>query len=119
MFRVGILDGHDDTRSLLRLWLEGKYDISDYSRAEELLADLSKQNFHLLLVDLKVRTADGSEVLSSVKTIPGPLRPVAIAMTASAFKADRERAIKNGFNDLLIKPIDALRLQTTIQKYLR
>jgi two-component system, cell cycle response regulator DivK len=119
MFRVGILDAHEDTRSLLRLWLEGKYDITDYSRAEELLADLPKQNFHLLLLDLKLKMADGSEVMSSMKTMPGPLRPVAIAMTASAFKADRERAIKNGFNDLLVKPLDALRLQATIQKYLR
>jgi two-component system, cell cycle response regulator DivK len=119
MFRVAIADHHDDTRSLLRLWLEREYEISDYSNADQLIADLLKKHFHLLLVDLKLRTADGSELLKTIRTLPGRPRPVTIALTASAFNSDRERAIALGFDDLLTKPIDKVKLQGTIQKYLR
>ena len=119
MFRVAIIDDHEDTRSLLRLWLEREYEISDYSNVGQLLADLSEKNFHLLLLDLKLRTVDGSEVLKTIKTMPGRPRPVIIALTASAFNSDRERALAAGFDDFITKPIDAAKLQGTIQKYLR
>ena len=119
MFRVAILDDHDDTRLLLRLWLEGEYDISDYSHPEHLLADLSAKNFHLLLIDLKLRSASGSEVLKTMKTMPARPRPVVIALMSSAFHSDRERAITIGFDDFIVKPIDAEKLQATIRKYLR
>jgi CheY-like chemotaxis protein len=119
MFRVAILDDHDETRSLLRLWLEGQYDISDYSHPEQLLADLSTKNFHLLLIDLKLRTGRGSDVLRIIKTMPARPRPVVIALMSSAFHSDREQAITSGFDDFVVKPIDAEKLQATIQKYLR
>jgi CheY-like chemotaxis protein len=119
MFRVAILDDHDETRSLLRLWLEGQYDISDYSHPEQLLADLSTKNFHLLLIDLKLRTGRGSDVLRIIKTMPARPRPVVIALMSSAFRSDREQAITSGFDDFVVKPIDAEKLQATIQKYLR
>ena len=119
MFRVAILDDHDDTRSLLRLWLEGKYDISDYSDPEDLLADLPKKNFHLLLIALKLRSADGAEVLNRMKTMPARPRPVLVALTGSAFSSDHKGAIKIGFDDFIVKPLDAEKLHATIHKYLR
>jgi len=119
MFRVAIVDGHEDTRSLLRLWLEREYEISDYSNAAQLLADLSKKNFHLLLLDMKLRTADGSELLKTIKTMPARPRPITIALTSSAFSSDRNRAIALGFDDFITKPVDAAKLQGTIEKYLR
>src|SRR5262245_45095638 len=119
MFRVAIADHHDDTRSLLRLWLERDYEIFDYSNVDHLLTDLSKKNFHLLMLDLKLRTADGSDILNTIKTLPGRPRPVTIALTASAFNSDHERAMALGFDDLLTKPVDELKLQETLQKYLR
>jgi CheY-like chemotaxis protein len=119
MFRVAILDDHDDTRSLLRLWLEGKYDISDYSHPEDLLADLPKKNFHLLLIALKLRSADGTEVLNRMKTMPARPRPVLVALTGSAFSSDHQGAIKIGFDDFIVKPLDAEKLHATIHKYLR
>ena len=119
MFRVAIVDGHEATRSLVRLWLEREYEIWDYANAEQLLAELSQKNFHLLLLDLKIRAGDGSELLRTIRTMPGRPRPVAIALTASAFNSDRTQAIAIGFDDLITKPIDAAKLHGTIQKYLR
>jgi len=119
MFRIAIFDHHDDTRSLLRLWLEQEYEISDYSHAEQLLADLAQKSFHLLLIELSLRRADGSEVLETMKMMRGPARPVVIALTASAFRSDRERAIHIGCDDFVVKPVDAHKLRATIQKYLR
>src|SRR5689334_9265570 len=119
MFRVAILDDHDDTRSLVRLWLEGKYDISDYSHPEDLLAALRMKNFYLLLIALKLRSADGTEVLNRMKTMPARPRPVLIALTGSAFSSDHKGAIKIGFDDFIVKPLDAEKLHATIHKYLR
>jgi CheY-like chemotaxis protein len=119
MFRVAILDDRDDTRSLLRLWLEGKYDISDYSYPENLLADLPKKNFHLLLIAMKLRSADGTEVLNRMKTMPARPRPVLVALTGSAFSSDHKGSIKIVFDDFIVKPLDAEKLHATIHKYLR
>ncbi len=118
MFRIAILDDHDDTRSLLRLWLEDKYEVSDYAAPEPLIADLSARDFHLLLLDLRLPMTDGFEVVQAIRKIPSRPRPAIIALTASAFNAEKERAREVGFDDVLTKPIDLERLNGTIRKYL-
>jgi CheY-like chemotaxis protein len=118
MFRVGIVDEHEDTRSLLRLWLEDKYEVSDYPTAEELISDIRRKDFHLLLLGLKLRNSEGTDIVEAIRKLSNRPRPVLIALTASAFASDRERARGLGFDDYMVKPIDLERLRNTMAKYL-
>ena len=60
----------------------------------------------LILPDLSLPEMDGWEVLRHPKQDPKLKQVPAIALTAHALVADRERALKAGFDDCAIKPVE-------------
>ena len=64
-------------------------------------------------------SVDGYEVTRRVRAIPGPNRNTPIvALSASAFAEDRERALAAGMNDFAPKPIELTGLRTVLEKWL-
>lgn len=66
----------------------------------------SEQAFDLIMVDLHMPELDGFYVAQEIRTrchynAETPL----IAVTADAYKSTREKAIDNGFDDLITKPV--------------
>jgi CheY-like chemotaxis protein len=61
--------------------------------------------FHAVLMDCRMPVMDGFEATRSIRSIEGPAGKVPIiALTASAFKEDRDKAKEAGMNDFLAKP---------------
>lgn len=60
------------------------------------------KDYDLILMDLKMPVMDGFEAVSRIRT-EGFSVPI-IALTASTFEDEKERALSNGFNGYLIKP---------------
>ncbi len=80
--------------------------------------DLYKQNkqINLVLLDLNMPVMSGSEALLELKTL-NPALPV-IALTAYAMQSDKEKAMAEGFDDYLTKPIYYQVLVSCLRKYL-
>jgi CheY-like chemotaxis protein len=60
----------------------------------------------VLLIDIAMPDVDGYELLATVRTTAGLRHIPAVAVTARAFDAGRERCIEAGFADHLTKPVD-------------
>ena len=88
---------------------------------QEALTALAARDFDLVLMDCRMPVMDGFAATRAIRDGQSAVRnrriPI-IAMTANAMEGDRERVIEAGMNDYLSKPIDAARLEQTIDHWL-
>jgi CheY-like chemotaxis protein len=73
-------------------------------------------DIRLILMDIKLPFMDGFEATRAIKKI-NPEIPI-IAQTAYAMVGDREKALSAGCDDYITKPLDLLKLQELVKRYL-
>ena len=76
-----------------------------YDKAEngcEAVEKFNHNHYDLVLMDLKMPVMDGFEATQIIRA-QGALTPI-IAVTASTFTDERDRALSNGFSEYLVKP---------------
>jgi len=82
------------------------------------LAELEKERYDVLLLDLHMPEMDGFEVISKLRASEqsrgGHLS--VIALTARARPADRERCLAAGMDDFLPKPINSAALWSAVER---
>ena len=85
---------------------------------EEALDILSKERMDLVLMDCHMPGLDGYDVTRSVRGSEGPNRhsPI-VALSASAFAEDKDRAITSGMNDFASKPIELDSLRKVLARW--
>ncbi len=74
-------------------------------------------DFALVLMDCQMPVMDGFEATRRIRQLARAELPI-IAITADAMPADRERAIAEGMNDYLAKPIDLRPLADVLARWL-
>nr|WP_136250473.1 hybrid sensor histidine kinase/response regulator [Ningiella ruwaisensis] len=79
-------------------------------------ANLQKQAFDLVLMDLHMPVMTGNEAFDAIKRL-SPSLPV-VAVTAAIQKGTKEALFKQGFSGLLAKPIQPESLFSTLAKFL-
>jgi two-component system sensor histidine kinase/response regulator len=87
----------------------------DGRRAVEMAA---QGRYDLILMDMQMPEMDGLEATRALRAMPGLDRTPIIAMTASAFGADRAACIAAGMNDHLGKPVHPALLYDTLLRWL-
>jgi CheY-like chemotaxis protein len=80
--------------------------------------DICKSNpqVDLVLMDVQLPLLNGKEAMLQIKKIRPDL-PV-IAQTAYAMSGDKERCLRDGFDDYVSKPINVQELLDLVTKYL-
>jgi CheY-like chemotaxis protein len=88
----------------------------------EALRCLSQFKFDLVLMDVMMPNMDGLEALAAIRSSEqqarSPRLPVFIA-TAHDLPGDRERLLQAGADGYVAKPINAMALQSEIERVLR
>jgi signal transduction histidine kinase/CheY-like chemotaxis protein len=83
------------------------------------LTELARERFDLVLMDCHMPEIDGYEVTRRVRRSNGPnARTPIVALSASAFEEDRERALEAGMNDFAPKPIELNGLRAVLQTWI-
>ncbi len=81
---------------------------------------ITRDNYDLILMDCQMPELDGYETTAAIRKLEGPKRNIPIvALTANAMKGDRERCLAAGMNDYISKPVKAVTLNQTIQRWLK
>jgi CheY-like chemotaxis protein len=116
---IAIVDNDEDGRDLLHILLKSEgYTVQTFTGGKDLLATFKPKLFGLILMDLVMPDMDGYE-LSTIVRGQDPSVPL-IAVTASAYERDRERALIAGFSDFITKPfVDLSAFLNPIVKYLQ
>ena len=105
---VNVLLAEDNpaNRMVARLTLErAGMRIHEAENGREAVDALLRNRFDLILMDCRMPVMDGYAAAKEIRSLPGLVsRMPIIALTASAFKEDRERAKEAGMNDFISKP---------------
>ena len=81
--------------------------------------DMARRGTHdLILMDMQMPEMDGLEATRLIRTVPELGATPIVAMTASAFGADREACLAAGMNDHLGKPVNPAALYEKMLRWL-
>jgi CheY-like chemotaxis protein len=89
-------------------------DVAENGR--EVLAQLQREPYDLIFMDIQMPEMDGLEATRTIRTGNGH-QPIIIAMTANATRQDRDECLSEGMNDYLSKPINIEELIRTLEKW--
>ena len=89
------------------------------ANGREVLQEIEKTNFDLILMDLQMPEMDGFAATEAIREREKgtDAHQEIIALTAHAMVGDRERCLANGMDGYLSKPIRPQELDTLLQKY--
>ena len=96
-----IVDDEKPTREGLRAALEDRYDVYIAEDALSAFNLLERENFSVLLTDLRLPGEDGMKLIMRAKSLPSP--PVCILMTAYGSEEVAVEAMKKGADDYISK----------------
>ncbi len=84
----------------------------------EALEKAAGQRYDIAFIDHMMPGMDGVDTLGELKKLPGTERTVCIALTANALVGSREKYLAAGFSDYLPKPVDSVRLEEMLMRWL-
>jgi PAS domain S-box-containing protein len=101
-------------RNLLERW--GYSPDAAYTGLEVLTA-VRRNSYDLVLLDVHMPEMDGIEAAERIRAeMPSAQRPQLIALTASAFKEDRDRCHEAGMDGFLSKPLKIADLEMVLEE---
>jgi CheY-like chemotaxis protein len=116
-FRVLVVDDEFDARALVTTMLERSgAQVLAVSSTREALDSMEKWKPDVLIADIGMPVEDGYSLIRKVRALPsdrGGQTP-ALALTAYARTEDRIRALSEGYQMHLAKPVDRLELATIV-----
>lgn len=119
MKKIAVVEDNPDNRLLVQAILDDKYELSEYETGAEAVAGLGGDKPDLILLDISLPEMDGTEVLAWIRQQDDIKDTPVIALTAHAMAGDREKFIREGFNDYVTKPIvDESVLLEAIERWL-
>ncbi len=83
----------------------------------EVLAALARQSYDLIFMDIQMPEMDGFEATREIRRSSAGPQPRIIAMTAHAFREDREESLAVGMDDYLSKPISTPAVVAAIEHW--
>lgn len=115
--KILVVDDEEALRTVLSTELEGEgYQVSTAADGDEAIKIIGAEQFHLVLLDIKMPNVDGFEVLKFVKQN----QPATKVIMLTGF-ADLKNAIESkklGAEDFVSKPYDLVDLLTTVERVL-
>lgn len=107
-----LVEDNPANRMVARLTLErAGFRVCEAANGREALDAVRGTTFDAVLMDCRMPVMDGYAAARQIRQLPGRTRDVPIiALTASAFKEDRERVLQAGMDDFVSKPFRAQEL---------
>ncbi|HEX4169888.1 MAG TPA: two-component regulator propeller domain-containing protein [Bryobacteraceae bacterium] len=112
--KVLLAEDNPANRMVARLTLEqAGFEVHEVENGRDALQAAGQHRFDLILMDCRMPIMDGYVATRHIRQLSGPAGQVpVIAMTASAFQEDRERAEQAGMDDFVPKPFRERELVT-------
>jgi len=118
--RALVVDDNQDVRESLVMVLELLgCQAQAFASAEEVLPLLTEAQpldarIHIAFVDVSLLGMSGYELARLVRARHVPRKAMLVAMTGWAAERDRDRALAEGFDAHVVKPLDMVRLRSLL-----
>ncbi|NDJ18990.1 c-type heme family protein [Myxacorys almedinensis] len=117
-YRILVVDDIAENRQLLVELLQPiGFDVREASSGRDAIALCQTWLPHLIWMDIRMPEMDGYDATQQIKATM-TTAPVVIALTGSAFEADRNSAIARGCDDFVRKPLRAETIFAKIAEHL-
>jgi CheY-like chemotaxis protein len=118
--RVLIVEDNPLNLKLVRdVLLNAGFEVIEACTGEEGVARAQDSQPDMILMDLQLPGINGTQALRLIRNDPsGAMVPV-VALTAFAMSEDRDRALLEGFDGYVSKPISVRALPHQVAKFLR
>jgi signal transduction histidine kinase/CheY-like chemotaxis protein len=118
--RVLVVDDNEVNLLIAREMLRSAgLSVETADNGAQALSRLSDTSFDMVLMDMQMPVMDGLEATRRIRQQPGLQRLPVLAMTANAMAEDRERCLRAGMDDVLVKPIAPADLIAAVQRWAR
>ena len=118
--RVLIVDDEPDNRAVLAgLLAPLGFDVAQAHDGGEALRAAAQFEPHAILMDVLMPVYDGLETTRLLRASAAALRPVIIALSASAFAEHRSQCLAAGCDDFIAKPVSFDALLSRLQHHLQ
>jgi CheY-like chemotaxis protein len=120
-FRVLVAEDNPANRVLAKASLvQSGFQVEEVENGLDAVEALKTRSYHLVLMDCRMPVMDGYLATQMIRQLPSPARHIPIiAITASAFKEDREKALASGMNDFIAKPYQPWELVTKCLQFVK
>jgi CheY-like chemotaxis protein len=102
---IAIIDDNDDNRFIIRMYLEDRYDVVEFSDGLHALAGMQECSPELIFLDISLPGLDGVAILRRIRADENLRHIRVVALTAHAMMGDEKRFLDLGFDHYLSKPI--------------
>jgi two-component system, cell cycle response regulator DivK len=117
--RVLVVEDNALNLKLVRdVLLHAGFEVIEARSGEAGIACVVDSRPDLILMDLQLPGIDGTQAMRTIKASPSGSNVPIVALTAFAMPEDRERALRDGFDGYLSKPISARDLPRQITEFL-
>ncbi|PZV14604.1 MAG: hypothetical protein DCF22_08660 [Leptolyngbya sp.] len=118
--RILLVEDDGVSATLLQDYLKAiGYQVDALCDGEDLLLRVRRSNPNLILMDVQLsRTLSGLDLLKQLRSQPDLQDLPVIIVTAMAMTGDRENFLAQGATDYLSKPLDIVKLELLLIKYL-
>ncbi len=119
--RVLLVDDDPVARAIARALLErDRFDVEEAEDGQEALDILVRDpDFSIVVLDLDMPRLGGQEALREIRTMPATASLPAIVLTGRTGADTEAELLRDGADDYLNKPIDAVRFGARVQAALR
>jgi len=114
-----VVDDFDDTRLLLRTWLQKKgFRVVEAENGNRAIAAAQSSNPDLIIMDVEMPELDGLEATRKIRELKGFSAVPILAVSAYGADQYRDHAIAAGCNDYLSTPFEPDELERLIRALL-
>ena len=117
--RVLVVEDNERNRKLVRTVLEhAGYDVVEAATGEQGVTTAAEVEPDLVLMDVQLPGIDGHEALHQLRHAERTRHLPVVAVTAFAMKGDDTRALEEGFDGYIQKPISVRSLVEQVRGFL-
>jgi CheY-like chemotaxis protein len=107
-WRILVVEDNPDNRLLLTSQLmQAGFTVREAENGQEGVALFEQWRPHLIWMDIRMPVMDGYEATIRIRQLPGGDEVKIVALTASAFKEQREKILEAGCDGVVHKPYQA------------
>lgn len=117
--RILLAEDNEDNRTIYRTILEHSgYTVVEATDGEAAVRLAAEARPDLILLDISMPLLDGWEAARQIRDNPDTGGIPIVALTAHALQQDRARAIAEGFDSYLAKPVEPRRVVEEVRRLL-
>jgi CheY-like chemotaxis protein len=117
--RILLAEDNEDNRTIYRTILEHSgYTVVEAQDGEAAVRLAAEERPDLILLDISMPLLDGWEAARQIRDNTDIPRVPIVALTAHALQQDRAKAIAEGFDSYLAKPVEPRRVVEEVRRLL-